>query len=76
MNTNNVIFGVLVVACVLLASNQYLKLNDVNTDSDVTYQALALGNDDDMFAGLLSEIDGLKQAMNDMTEKVTILELL
>ena len=76
MNTNNVIFGVLVVACVLLASNQYLKLNDVNTDSDVTYQALALGNDDDMFAELLSEIDGLKQAMNDMTEKVTILELL
>ena len=76
MNTNNVIFGVLVVACVLLASNQYLKLNDVNTDSDVTYQALALGNDDDMFAELLSEIDGLKQAMNDMTEKVTTLELL
>jgi len=70
MNTNNVIFGVLVVACVLLASNQYLKLNDVNTDSDVTYQALALGNDDDMFAELLSEIDGLKQAMNDMTEKI------
>ena len=75
MNTTNVIFGVLVVACVLLASNQYLKLNDVNVDNDVTYQALALGNgvaNDDKFAELLSEIDGLKQAMSDMTEKVMI----
>ena len=75
MNTANVIFGVLVVACVLLASNQYLKLNDVNIDTDVPYQLLALGNgvaNDDKFAELLSEIDGLKQAMSDMTEKVTI----